>query len=431
MAARSALIFLSIAVLSSVAAPAPAQRPFGPSSGFHARRELPGLRWLGFSTNGVWRGRARQVRATRARLLAGRQFSALNARVAPGASSSSVVSGTIVEPVILLKFQDTPADEIVADTLAYDSVLYAASPPNGRPFTVRTYYEQLTTLNGNPPLMTITGKSFGFVTLSQNEVHYTGGTSSTCLAKNPYHVSNCNGIFDDLNVFPVMQSGLREALALLDNGVDWTQFTSHGDTLDLAVFVQPAKDGACGGYPTSGSPATNGHIWSHRATLITPYPTHSTGPGGTLLKVVDYIIESGVGGANFGCDTTDVMPVGTVAHEHGHGFDLPDLYDTYGSSEGVGEYSLMGSGNYTSALSPSRMDAWSLSQLGWVNVVPLTLSGDQQFGGAPVSDTTFYARVRGPNPRGEYFLLENRQGLESDSAPTVHGRVAEATNWRT
>src|SRR5256886_14070186 len=49
-------------------------------------------------------------------------------------------------------------------------------------------------------------------------------------------------------------------------------------------------------------------------------------------------------------------------HETGHGFSLPDLYDTDGSSEGVGEYSLMGSGNYTSSFSPSRMDVWSLNE---------------------------------------------------------------------
>ncbi len=406
MAARSALILFGVGMLVLVPGDALAQR------------EAPRLPWLGFSANGVWRGRARAVRATRARLLAGRQFNQLNAPALARAVPSTVVSGSIVEPVVLFKFQDTPAGAILGDHVAYDSVLYGGNPPSGRPYTLRTYYEQLSTRNGNPPLMTITGKSFGFVALSQSEVAYTGAPG-TC-SGNPYGTTNCNGIFS-YAAFSQLQGGLREALQLLDNGVDWTQFTSHGDTLDLVVFVQPAKDAACGGYP-SGSAAGNNHIWSHRSTLITPYVTHSMGPGGSALKVVDYIIESGVGGANFGCDTTQLMPIGTAAHEHGHGFDLPDLYDTYGSSEGIGEYSLMSSGNYTSSFSPSRMDAWSLSQLGWVTVAPLTGPGDYQFGGAPVSDTTYYVRVTGANPRGEYFLLENRQRLQSDSALIrVHG----------
>src|SRR5438552_11227987 len=50
------------------------------------------------------------------------------------------------------------------------------------------------------------------------------------------------------------------------------------------------------------------------------------------------------------------------------------LYSTDGSSEGIGEYGLMGSGNYTTGLSPSRMDAWSLNELGWVTLAPITRS---------------------------------------------------------
>jgi hypothetical protein len=110
------------------------------------------------------------------------------------------------------------------------------------------------------------------------------------------------------------------------------------------------------------------------------------------------------------------MPVGTVAHETGHGFGLPDLYDTSNKTEGIGEYSLMGSGNYTSPFSPSRMDAWSLNELGWVTLVPLRTGGTFSFGAAPTSDTAFYLPVGGANPRGEYFLLENRQQVQSDSA---------------
>jgi len=414
------VLFL-LAVIGGRGAPALAQ---GPLAG-RVPREVTRLPWLGFSPNGVWRPRARQVRVTRARLLAARQFGTLNApSLGPTTLSSTVVSGPIVEPVIMFKFQDTPGAEIVGDTLAYDSVLYATTPPYGRPYTVRRYYEQLSSIDGASPFMTITGTSFGFVTLSQNEAAYTGGTSPTCQSANPYGTTNCNGIFSSA-AFAALQGGLREALGLLDPTVDWTRFTSHGDTIDLAVFIQPAKDGACGGFPTGTNAVANNHVWSHRSYLASPYTTHSIGPGNTPLQIVDYIIESGVGGSN-ACDSTQIMPVGTVAHEHGHGFDLPDLYDTnpLEASQGVGEYSLMGSGNYSSPLSPSRMDAWSLSQLGWVTVVPLTTKADYAFGGAPVSDTTYYVRATSPNPRGEYFLLENRQALESDSAMiALHCRI--------
>jgi immune inhibitor A len=180
--------------------------------------------------------------------------------------------------------------------------------------------------------------------------------------------------------------------------------------VDLVVFIQPTLDGACGG-------ASNNHLWSHRFVLYTPYSTHSSAPLGGFEKVRDYILQSGVGGAT-ACDGTQIMPIGTVAHETGHGFGLPDLYDTgiFTSSEGIGEWGLMGEGNYSSALSPSRMEAWSLNELGWVTLAPLTTAGTYSFGAAPVSDTAFYIRVPGSNPRGEYFLLENRQASQSDSA---------------
>jgi len=66
------------------------------------------------------------------------------------------------------------------------------------------------------------------------------------------------------------------------------------------------------------------------------------------------------------------------------------------------------------------MDAWSLSQLGWVTIVPLGSAGTHSFGAAPTSDTAFYLPVSGSNPRGEYFLLENRQAVEADTAMIEH-----------
>src|SRR5213076_892437 len=212
-----------------------------------------------------------------------------------------------------------------------------------------------------------------------------------------------------------MQTGLTEALRHADSLVDWTKFTSHGDTLDLVVFVQPAKDGACGGAPGGASASTNNHIWAHRATLNQPFITHSPAPAGGSLTVVDYIIQSGVGG-EVSCDGGQIMSVGTVAHETGHGFGLPDLYDTGGETEGVGRWSLMGAGNYSSPLSPARMDAWSLNELGWVTLAPLTGAGAYGFGAAPTADSVFLVRPTGSNPRGEYFLLENRQAVQADTA---------------
>src|SRR6266545_7166880 len=106
------------------------------------------------------------------------------------------------------------------------------------------------------------------------------------------------------------------------------------------------------------------------------------------------------------------MPIGTAAHEFGHALALPDLYDTGpgNPTEGSGEWGLMGSGNFTSPPSPSRMEAWSLNELGWVSLQPLSTTGNYLLDPAATSRTGVYIRPPGPNPRGESFLVENRQG---------------------
>jgi len=375
------------------------------------RREIKGL---DFRKDGVWRRQARAVRALRAKLLSRRSFGALNAPMAAAGAalaagaplaSATAVSGVLRVPAVLMKFKDTPATQLRTAS-QYDQVLFAASPTGasaGRPYTYRSFYEQMS--NG---LLSVQGQTYGYAALDSNEVSYTG-VAGTC-SGNPYGNANCNGLFSP-DAVARMQGGLREALRKVDAQVDWTQYDFDGDGyVDLVAFLHPPIDGACGG-------ATNNHLWSHRFFLTgLPYVTHSKNAQGVSIKVADYILESGVGGLD-GCDASQIMPVGTVAHETGHGFGLPDLYDTDGTSEGVGEWSLMGSGNYTSPFSPSRMDAWSLSQLGWVTVVPLQSGGTFSFGAAPTSDTAFYLPVLGPpNARGEYFLLENRQGVQSDSA---------------
>ena len=94
----------------------------------------------------------------------------------------------------------------------------------------------------------------------------------------------------------------------------------------------------------------------HRAAAATvPLP-------GQFLKINSYTLQSGQGG-NTACTAGQIMPIGTVAHETGHAFGLPDLYDTDAGSgtSGIGEWGLMGAGNYARPYSPSSFDAWSLA----------------------------------------------------------------------
>ena len=381
----------------------------------HPRWEIPGF---DFRKDGVWRVRARAVRATRARLRAAGRFGELNASaaVAGGAAplrqagaeaSATVVSDTLKVPAILFRYKDSPAPTFVAAN--YDDVLFGATPTGaaaGRPYTYRSFYKEMS--NG---VFDIQGTTYGYTTLDSNEVYYTGGTSATCQAANPYGSTNCNGLFSSAAISR-MRSGLMEALTKLDAQIDFSQYVdSTTGFVPLVLFMHEAIGGECG--PSS---APQNHLWAHRFALPT-FTTQDDWPGhaGQKVKISDYILQPAVGGAS-SCTSTEIMPIGTVAHETGHGFGLPDLYDTDNVSEGIGEWGLMSSGNFTTPLSPSRMEAWSLNELGWITIAPLTTTGTYTFDAAPLSDTAFYVAVQGANPRGEYYLLENRQRQQSDSA---------------
>ena len=318
--------------------------------------------------------------------------------------SPTQVNGVLKVPAILFRYKDSPAPVFVAAD--FDAVLFAATPTGGRPYTYRSFYNQMS--NG---VFDIQGKTYGYANLDSNEVYYTGGTNPDCVAANPYGSTNCNGLFDAIAIGR-MQSALTQAIAKLDAQIDFSQYVDPATGfVPLVLFMHEAMGGECG--PSS---APQNHLWAHRYSLPA-YPTQDDWPGhaGQKIKISDYILQPAVGGAT-NCNTSQIMPIGTVAHETGHGFGLPDLYDTDGQSEGIGEWGLMSSGSFTSPLSPSRMEAWSLNELGWITIAPLTTNGTYGFDAAPLSDTAYYVAVQGSNPRGEYFLLENRQRQQSDSA---------------
>ena len=302
MKRRRSLLLTVIAVVCLPAAGRPQQ---GPPP---VRREIRGF---DFRKDGVWRKQARAVRRVRQQLLRQRNFPALNAPLVTGGrapqslgaplATGPVVSGVLRVPAILFKFKNTPVSAI-RPTSQFDDVLFAPSPTGasvGRPYTYASFYAQLS--NG---LLSVQGHTYGYAALDSNEVTYTG-VPGTCTG-NPFTGStDCNGLFSS-NAIARMQSALTEALRKLDAQVDWTQYDSDGDGLvDLVAFMQPALDGACG-------PKGNNHLWSHRYFLLSPYTTHSVNSQGVHIKIADYILESGVGGAS-GCDTTQIMPIGTVA----------------------------------------------------------------------------------------------------------------------
>jgi M6 family metalloprotease-like protein len=318
--------------------------------------------------------------------------------------SALAVTGVLRVPYILVRFNNTDPFTL-RPVAAYDSVITLPTAPVGKPYSIRTLYDELS--NG---LLSLQGQVIGWITLDSNDTWYEG---------------NCNGLCQGGSSGGHMGQLLQEALIRADSIVDFGMFDNDGPdgnpnsgdddgVVDFVGFVQPEVDGACGGNP---------NIWSHKFFYSgwngSPFTTNDARAGSGFIQVNSYTIQSGVGGST-ACNGSEIMPVGTMAHETGHAFGLPDLYDTNpddsDDSEGIGQWGLMGSGNYTSPFSPSHMESWTRNELGWITVVPLVDNGTYTFGPTTSRDTVFLVRPPVTNTRGEYFLLENRQAVLSDSA---------------
>lgn len=358
---------------------------------------------LDFRVAGAWRARTEPVRSARRALLGRGAFAGLNRSAAPR------VAGTFRVPVIPIAFTNVTAP---FPAPAYQSVLFDPAPAT-LPYSVRSYYAEMS--RGR---VDIDGVVFGWVSADSTDGYYEDG---------------CNGVGV---LGPCPHGGrpfgelLIEALQASDTGTtDWGLFDNDGTdglpnsgdddgVVDFVLFLHPEVDGACG----------TSNIWSHRFDVAgwnagSGYVTRSPVRDavgqpvpGRFLVVRDYTMQSAVGGSD-ACTAGQLMSIGTVAHETGHAFGLPDLYDTNLQSlsvtQGVGEWSIMGSGNYTQPYSPAGFDAWSLAELGWVTVDSLPALGGVTIAPVATSDTV---RALGVPGTDEYFLFENRQALGSDTA---------------
>ncbi len=116
-----------------------------------------------------------------------------------------------------------------------------------------------------------------------------------------------------------------------------------------------------------------------------------------------------------------VTMLGVVCHELGHGFGLPDLYNTVSSSSGVADWSLMASGGYLglpAGDSPSWMDPWSREYLSWADTIVLKTDSAPALNPCE-SDSKNYKIFSEINKDTDYFLFEFRGPINSglDTSP--------------
>jgi len=181
----------------------------------------------------------------------------------------------------------------------------------------------------------------------------------------------------------------RDAAAAADPSVNFSLYDNDGNGFIDAFIVVHAG----GGGEQTGNP---GDIWSHKWTL----PAARPADGKQIFAYLTIPEDS---------------RIGVCAHELGHLlFGFPDLYDTDDTSEGVGNWCLMGGGSWNGRGDiPAHPSAWCKVQQGWASTANVTAAGTISIPDVKTSRNVHRLWKDGAGGP-EYFLLENRQRIGFD-----------------
>jgi M6 family metalloprotease-like protein len=311
---------------------------------------------------------------------------------AQSSAQTAAVAGNFGSQPLLVIFADfTPSMHVGSTATSLYNKFFGAIG------SVKNYYE--TASYGN----------FSITPATENDVALGGlvndGIVSVTLN---YAHPNTGSTIDDRN-----RQITKDALIAANAFVDFSQFDTNGDGVisatELHLIIVVA------GYERSYTSSPCGSsVWGHRWGLggTVPAPVlDGKVVGQTYAQFGENHCSGAVGS---GHEAT----IGIMAHELGHDVGLPDLYDTDGSSQGIGNWSIMAGGSWGGVTypgdSPAHFDPWSKYFEGWIS--PTLVNGTLVNEPITQSATTpdFYQFLPGTPTSGEYFLIENRQRVNYD-----------------
>lgn len=306
-------------------------------------------------------------------------------RFAQSIAANPAVVETLYVPVILVDFPDfkynqtsypkpgggTQSSPAIVTNAMFDSILFSEKgQPGANPTGSMTDFY----LENSYGKVYIVGDVYGWYTLDNNYSFYVGNDNGSA-----------NG--------PTL--ALDAVIKARDVGVNWVKYDNdNNNSVDGVIVVHAGPGAETGAYG----------VWSHRSDM----PVISL-PGSKYAMAYTLNPEEFF---------SDPSPIGVFCHEYGHVLGLPDLYDTnptHTSSEGLGGWSLMASGNYNgNAKSPAHFDPWCKSKLGFINryahpLLPNSINLYQAAIPQVESEPFVYYLAADTGAVAEYFFIENRQ----------------------
>ena len=292
------------------------------------------------------------------------------------------VLGTRRAIVILVEFKDNRADKVQHPPSAYETLLFdsTGTVPTG---SMYEYYQEV-----SYGQFYITGVVTAWLELPQTNEYYAGDG----FGRGPWPQNRRRLAYD--------------AVVIADPYVDFSQFDEDDDGIVDALFIVHAG-------PGGEETADSSDIWSHKSRI--PANEDGTGDG--------YMTDDGVRAYSYAMepeedDIGNLIAIGVFCHEYGHVLGLPDLYDRDNSSEGIGNWGVMGAGSWggdgQSPELPVHFCAWSKEQLGWLTPIVVTDNLIAQPIPQAEEHPEVYKLWTEGLPGDEYFLVENRQQVRFD-----------------
>jgi immune inhibitor A len=302
-----------------------------------------------------------------------------------------------------------PQSALTRDTVNALTLLgrYSDSSPR---YSRDQFQRQL--FDGPNPTGTITQY---YAEISYDQMYFTG------FCTNWYQVPGTMSSYVGANNGLSSSGGPRFVLDLIkaaDSTFDFSKFITYYDNSGLPriSFVAVVHTGA-------GAEAGASNIWSHKWNfrMLTggqPYETNDVDSksGKKVLIDGDYAIQPELSGNNN--QMGELIEIGVFAHEFGHIFGLPDLYDTDNSSEGLGNWCLMAGGSWGgnggTPHTPVHMSAWPKQRMGWVTPVDIVSFQKNKVVKNAKEQAELFRVWRTGSITNEYFLVENRQKIGFD-----------------